>query len=131
MPTVNGDTPIISGSATSSSWQFGFWWKCFYEEVYRTSNVIVNIDQVPDHERIGEGTRQGRVPVPPRMGILSCQLLLARCAYLHRTRSIRRGKQRHATVKRFETGNRRLYSSHQLPRASKTNALPATPTTDA
>ena len=45
---VNGDAPIITGSATSSSWQFGFWWQCFYEEIYRTSNVIVNIDQVPD-----------------------------------------------------------------------------------
>lgn len=45
---VNGDTPIITGSATSSSWQFGFWWKVFYEEIYRTSNVVVNIDKVPD-----------------------------------------------------------------------------------
>lgn len=45
---ASDDCPLALGTATSSSGMFEFWWKCFYEEVYRTSNVIQNIDKVPD-----------------------------------------------------------------------------------
>ncbi|MCE2617602.1 RagB/SusD family nutrient uptake outer membrane protein [Phocaeicola oris] len=45
---TNGDMPIVMGNATAQSQAFGHWWKCFYEEIYRTSNVIQNIDKVPD-----------------------------------------------------------------------------------
>ena len=45
---VSGNAPLLLGSATASSHQFAYWWKAFYEEIYRTSNVIQNIDQVPD-----------------------------------------------------------------------------------
>lgn len=45
---VAGDAPLVGGAATSSSGAFSYWWKLFYEEIYRTSNVIVNIHQVPD-----------------------------------------------------------------------------------
>lgn len=45
---ASGDCPLALGTATSSSGIFEFWWKCFYEEIYRTSNVIQNIDKVPD-----------------------------------------------------------------------------------
>lgn len=45
---ASGDCPLALGTATSSSGIFEFWWKCFYEEIYRTSNVIQNIEKVPD-----------------------------------------------------------------------------------
>ncbi|EGN56384.1 RagB/SusD domain-containing protein [Hallella multisaccharivorax DSM 17128] len=45
---ASNDCPLALGTATSSSGIFEFWWRCFYEEIYRTSNVIQNIDKVPD-----------------------------------------------------------------------------------
>lgn len=51
----NGDVPILMGSATTSSGMFSFWWKCFYEEIYRTSDVIQNIGQVPDMPEAEKG----------------------------------------------------------------------------
>lgn len=43
-----GDCQFKMGSATATSDIFKNVWKMTYEEIYRTSNVIVNLDQVPD-----------------------------------------------------------------------------------
>ena len=45
---VSGNAPLLLGSATAASGQFSYWWRAFYEEIYRTSNVILNIDKCPD-----------------------------------------------------------------------------------
>ena len=45
---VSGDGAMVGGAPTASSGIFSYWWKLFYEEIYRTSNVIVNLAQVPD-----------------------------------------------------------------------------------
>lgn len=45
---VAGDGALVGGAPTVSSSVFPKWWRLFYEEIYRTSNVIMNLSKVPD-----------------------------------------------------------------------------------
>ena len=45
---VAGDGALVGGAPTVSSSIFPKWWRLFYEEIYRTSNVIMNLSKVPD-----------------------------------------------------------------------------------
>ena len=82
---VAGDGALVGGAPTVSSSIFPKWWRLFYEEIYRTSNVIMNLSKVPDMSA-EEKARDIAECKFLRLGLLSCKLCVARSAYLHRTR---------------------------------------------